>query len=967
MGRRSRQHRQLFLATLTAVGLLPAWPGVTAFGGAVATDGTVGPARTLAGPTFAVTADLGRQVGPNLFHSFGKLDLAAGEAAVFSGPASVTRVFARVTGGSPSSIDGTLRCTIPAADFYLMNPAGVVFGPNAALDVKGSFAVTTADHLRLADGGRVDARNPAASVLTSAPPAAFGFLGPAAGGGGGGVTVDRGKLAVGDGRGLAIVGGAVTLAGASLVAQAGRIDLLASAAPGEWAVDATAVAGSPAGAAAPAIGTFAGPLGRLEVTNAVVSADGPQGGRVVVRAQDVMFDRSALSAATGGGFPGGTAAGFGVDVGVRGDATIVGGSTVSTGTAGAAAGGAISLDVAGRLTVLGGSVVRSDTAGAGAAGPVRVSAGAVVLQGEGAPQDPVSLAAATPEGFRNAGLTARSLPKATGPGGDISVTADRVDVLGGAKISANTFGAGAGGAIAVSAADVVLDSAGANDRSETTGIFSGVKRPARDVAPTGRGGNVTVTAQRVEVLHGAQIDASTEAVGDAGNVTLTADRLHMDGTGTPFVTGIDTGAPVESALGPPGVGGNVGVARILVSGDVDISNGAVVNASTFGPGAGGKIDIKAGRVLLDGGGQALFTGLLTLSVGAAGGLGGNIVIATGTLRVTNGALVTASTLSGSPGGTVTVAAGRVELDRGGANFNAAFRPFIARIFTLPESVVEPVALSFGLDLPRLSAAVDQAGEIGSQTFTAAPAGTVSLQVSGPLRVSNLARVSAVSTSGGPAGDVTIDAGTVRVRRGGQIAVSAFVAGGDASPTGVGGNVAVTGRQGISVRGGQITAASSGVGGNVALSSTNSIFLDRSDVTAQSGTFVGLQITSPLLVLNRSSVNALGGAAATPLLASLNVDALITAESEILTSIETTTFTGLATLPAPAFSRTGELLPVCGQRIGGPASSFFVAGAGGAVPEPDGGLSESVFDPSSWLLPRHLPFSPATVPAGPAGR
>ena len=42
-------------------------------------------------------------------------------------------VLARVTGGSASSIDRTLRSSVPDADFYLINPAGVVFGPNASV------------------------------------------------------------------------------------------------------------------------------------------------------------------------------------------------------------------------------------------------------------------------------------------------------------------------------------------------------------------------------------------------------------------------------------------------------------------------------------------------------------------------------------------------------------------------------------------------------------------------------------------------------------------------------------------------------------------------------------------------------------------------------------------------------------------------------------------------------------------
>ena len=97
----------------------------------VALDGTLGRAGALAGPDFAVTADLGRQVGANLFHSFSQFGLAQGQSATFSGPAGIANILSRVTGGGGSEIDGTLRSTIPGADFYFFNPAGVAFGPNA--------------------------------------------------------------------------------------------------------------------------------------------------------------------------------------------------------------------------------------------------------------------------------------------------------------------------------------------------------------------------------------------------------------------------------------------------------------------------------------------------------------------------------------------------------------------------------------------------------------------------------------------------------------------------------------------------------------------------------------------------------------------------------------------------------------------------------------------------------------------
>ena len=184
-------------------------PGAPPSAAQVVLDGTLGPAGPLAGPNYDIGAELGRQVGGNLFHSFGQFDVGTGESATFSGPASVSNVIGRVTGGSASNIDGAIRSTIPSADLFLINPAGMVFGPNATLDVQGSFHASTANEIRFPDGGVFSASNPGASVLTTAPPSAFGFLdsNPAA------LLVDRSDLAVPAGATLAFVGGDVRIAG----------------------------------------------------------------------------------------------------------------------------------------------------------------------------------------------------------------------------------------------------------------------------------------------------------------------------------------------------------------------------------------------------------------------------------------------------------------------------------------------------------------------------------------------------------------------------------------------------------------------------------------------------------------------------------------------------------------------------------------------------------------------------------
>src|SRR5438105_10126900 len=123
-----------------------------------------------------ITANMGRLVNTNLFQSFSQFNLINTESATFTGPSTVHNILARVTSGSPSSIDGTIRSDIPGANLFFMNPAGVLFGQHAQLDVSGSFAVTTANYLKLVGGGRFNANLGGGDVLTSAPVSAFGFL-----------------------------------------------------------------------------------------------------------------------------------------------------------------------------------------------------------------------------------------------------------------------------------------------------------------------------------------------------------------------------------------------------------------------------------------------------------------------------------------------------------------------------------------------------------------------------------------------------------------------------------------------------------------------------------------------------------------------------------------------------------------------------------------------------------------------
>ncbi len=143
----------------------------------ITTDGTVGPKGQLSGPNYHIGQELGSLRGNNLFHSFGRFNLNSSESATFTGNSRIQNVISRVTGGSLSTIDGKLKSEIGRAAFYFINPAGIVFGQHAQVDVPGAFYASTAGELKFADGTKFSATNPQGNTLSMAAPEAFGFLG----------------------------------------------------------------------------------------------------------------------------------------------------------------------------------------------------------------------------------------------------------------------------------------------------------------------------------------------------------------------------------------------------------------------------------------------------------------------------------------------------------------------------------------------------------------------------------------------------------------------------------------------------------------------------------------------------------------------------------------------------------------------------------------------------------------------
>jgi filamentous hemagglutinin family protein len=101
------------------------------------------------------TTDLingGARRDDNLFHSFTQFNISDGQRVYFANPSGVVNILTRVTGGQASNILGTLGVD-GAANLFLMNPNGILFGKNATLDVRGSFVGTTANAIQFGNQG----------------------------------------------------------------------------------------------------------------------------------------------------------------------------------------------------------------------------------------------------------------------------------------------------------------------------------------------------------------------------------------------------------------------------------------------------------------------------------------------------------------------------------------------------------------------------------------------------------------------------------------------------------------------------------------------------------------------------------------------------------------------------------------------------------------------------------------------
>ncbi|MCW2239659.1 beta strand repeat-containing protein [Azospirillum canadense] len=765
----------------------------------------------LSGGRIEVGAGLGTQAGGNLFHSFETFNVNRGQTVTFTGPDSVRNVVGRVTGGSASTIDGTLRSTVGQADVYLINPAGVTFGPSAVVDVPASLHVGTAHEVRFADGARFSALDRSGSTFTTAPPEAFGFLDRPAGA----LRVDQSRLSVKPGHLLSLIGGDVEVRGGT----AGRIE-----APG-GTVTVSSVTG--AGRVRLADGaTEAAKQGAVRLHDrARLDTSGVGGGSVRIRGGTLVVENSTVTTNNTGGrdATGGmdlegrsltiadstlrseaTGSGTGAPIRLRagslsvrdgarvtsaaraqggsggiaittGNLSIEGiGATFSTviesvaqeGATGPAAPIAVSAD---RLSIGNGGAIVSRTTGAGNAADIAVSSGSVVMAGEVA------------RGARSR-IVSEGLPMASGNTGSVTVAATgAMELSGTAQIGTRIEGSGNAGAVTVTAGSIGIVGAAGD-------VFTGIVSQAAETA-TGTGGPVTVGARSI-ALSGpyAEIGSDTLGSAHAGSVAVNADRLSITGVNGAFdgFTSVFVGIQANTHGS-----GNAGTVRVSTTGELVISHSGEIASNTFSVGNAGDVTVRAGSLLVtEGEGSDTRTGIGSTAEEHSGGRAGTVRVTTpGALTINPGGVITSDTFAKGDAGAVTVEAGSLSITgNNGADFTGissdANRTSEGNAGAVQVTTIGNLTISQGgvisSDTYAKGNAIGVTVQAGSLSITgndgesftgigsdANPrsegnAGRVGIVVAGPLSISHDGEISSSTYAQGNAGDVTVWAGSLSI-------------------------------------------------------------------------------------------------------------------------------------------------------------------------------------------------------------
>ncbi|MHC5912882.1 MAG: two-partner secretion domain-containing protein [Nostoc sp.] len=816
----------------------------------------------------------GASRGTNLFHSFQDFNVGEGRGVYFANPQGITNIFSRVTGGNSSNIFGTLG-VLGNANLFLLNPNGIVFGKNASLNLQGSFLGTTANSLVFPNGVEFSATNPQAPPLLAINvPIGLQF-----GSQPGSITSQAvGRLSVGSGSTLALMGGEIALDGSYLFTQNGQVKL--AAVSGDTTVGLN-VNGSSLGFKLPEN------FGRapINLTNSsFIVASGNSA--IELFGGEIGLNGSFIFGSNGGS--------------IFVDATqlnLDNGAGIQSATSGAAKGGDIQIQASDAVTLANSSAIFSisSSSATGAGGDVTINAGKITITGDGTAQNSSGISVITIGEGNGGNLTLNATESVNVNGGFIGVgsggagnagnltvrSTDAVNITEKGSLKLGSLSSGSTGNLRIETGTLrlqnnllgegvtALSSGGGNVGSifiqarnavEVTksNISTGIATPFGSTTQA-TAGDITIETQRLNLKDAGYISTDTSSSANAANIFIKASE-YVEISGYSSYVSSRTSSGSEN-------GGNVTIEtpRFTVS-----QGGHISTTSLESSGNAGNITISAKDVELDGfifvpkeqflarldqataeeflsepltqeilsrfGG---FYEISNLSSNVQGSntdvRGGTITIDTERLRLSNGGNISTSVLlgQGQGGNLVVHATDSIDISGvGGEGLNGS-----APSGLFAELQTRGIGSGGSIDVITGRLNLSNNGQISASTFNQGNAGNIGINANQiDLRGSSYIRTQVDSEAKGDAGNISIKTQLLNVQAESQISSATFGNGNAGNLTVKADNIILTGSDGEFATGllSSVDEGANGKGGNIDVT-TNRLTV-RDDAEIVSGSF-----------------------------------------------------------------------------------------------------------------------------------
>jgi filamentous hemagglutinin family protein len=687
----------------------------------------------------------------NLFHSFSQFNINDGQRVYFANPSGIINILTRVTGKDTSNIFGTLGVD-GAANLFLINPNGILFGQNASLDIRGSFIGTTANGLQFGTQGVFSATNPELPPLLTINPSVLWFNqlnqnasiqnnSTASAGTDPTNSFDTFGLRVPDGKSLLLVGGDVNISGGGLVAFGGNIDIGGIKGNGTVELNQN---GETLSFKIPSELERA----NISLTNEaglIVTAGG--GGNINIVGKDININNSYIQAGILSGLGLANTQAGDIKIDAQDLAKIDNNSRIFNYIDSGSKGNAGNINInAQRLNVNNGAQVGTLNFGDGNTGNIIVNASESVELNGG-----------------NGGLFAQLNRNGKGTAGNISIDTGTLNIRNGAQINSITLANGNAGKIEITARDTVSLSG------------KGFSLIVNNVEPGGVGntGGIYIKTGSLFASDEALILSNVAGTGNSGGIFIEAsDKVSLTGVGDLNLgrNNFDaSGTIFNSSVNFGGVGNSGGV--VIKTGTLTLDS-SQINASTAGTGNSGSIVIEARDKVELLKGSDMFSEVTCACEDNGGGVGGignggDIRITTGSLLLDIGANLRADTEARGNGGNIIIDA------RDSVTFKSDIRDYSGGAFTQ----VEPEAVGKGGNISIKTGNLSISGyqEINTRTQGQGDAGNIFIDANTiSLTGSDVRIISSASKSGrlpntfGNGGNIDIKAGSLSINDGANI-------------------------------------------------------------------------------------------------------------------------------------------------------------------------------------------------------